>query len=108
MCLGSSLGSRAGSGAGCCALQLEPPTMSEEHGRATAGKNFRSSYYKSLGFKGDEKLLSQLEGLIKADPIGKTRFACVVLFNEPLPFFGLYIQACISPLQTWKNYELSV
>ena len=45
-------------------------TPSEEPVLASAGKNFRSSYYKSLGFRGEEKNISQLEGLIKADPIG--------------------------------------
>ena len=34
-------------------------------------KNFRSSYYKSLGFRQDEKNLTQLEGIIKADTIGR-------------------------------------
>lgn len=33
-------------------------------------KNFRSSYYKSLGFRQEGKNLSQLEGIIKADTIG--------------------------------------
>ena len=33
-------------------------------------KNFRSSYYKSLGFREEEKNLTQLEGIIKAEIIG--------------------------------------
>ncbi len=34
-------------------------------------KNFRSSYYKSLGFKDSEKSLTHLESLLKADVFGK-------------------------------------
>lgn len=45
--------------------------MSEEP--ATVEKNFRSSYYKSLGFRSEEKNLSQLEGLIRADKIGRRK-----------------------------------
>ena len=36
-------------------------------------KNFRSSYYKSLGFRKEEKNLTQREGIIKADAIGRCR-----------------------------------
>lgn len=43
--------------------------MSEDP--AVVEKNFRSSYYKSLGFRGEEKNLTQLEALIKADPISR-------------------------------------
>ena len=35
-------------------------------------KNFRASYYESLGFRGGEKSLSHLEGLLKAEILGTT------------------------------------
>ena len=35
-------------------------------------RNFRASYYESLGFRPGEKSLSYLEGLIKAETLGKT------------------------------------
>ena len=34
-------------------------------------RNFRSSYYKSLGFKDSEKSITNLETLLKADIFGK-------------------------------------
>ena len=36
-----------------------------------ADKNFRSSYYKSLGFKDEEKSAAQLDVLLKAEIFGK-------------------------------------
>lgn len=44
--------------------------MTEDSAATPLEKNFRSSYYKSLGFRQEEKSLAQLEGIIKADPIG--------------------------------------
>ena len=38
---------------------------------AEVGKNFRTAYYESLGFKEGEKQQSQLEKLLKADVISK-------------------------------------
>lgn len=34
-------------------------------------RNFRSSYYKSLGFKDSEKSITHLEALLRADVFGK-------------------------------------
>lgn len=34
------------------------------------GKNFRSAYYETLGFRENEKSISQLENQLKADVIG--------------------------------------
>ena len=34
-------------------------------------KNFRSSYYESLGFRSGEKSLSYLEALLKAEAVGE-------------------------------------
>ena len=46
--------------------------MSEEASAADPqGKNFRSSYYDSLVFRGEEKNIGCLETLLKADSIGK-------------------------------------
>lgn len=53
---------------GRCAL-IRKVNMSEDSTTAT-GKNFRSSYYKSLGFRDEEKNLPQLQLLLTADPIG--------------------------------------
>ena len=39
---------------------------------ADLAKNFRASYYESLGFRGGEKSLSHLEGLLKAEVLGTT------------------------------------
>lgn len=66
--------------------------MTEESAVAPVEKNFRSSYYKSLGFRQDEKNLTQLEGIIKADAIGRCRelnhHVCGFFSNEPRPFTG--------------------
>jgi hypothetical protein len=35
------------------------------------GKNFRSTYYESLGFRENEKSVSQLENCLRADVIGE-------------------------------------
>ncbi len=58
-------------------------------------KNFRSSYYKSLGFRQDEKTLTQLEGIIKADIIGRSIDHTFLWFigNEPRLFAG-YFHLC--------------
>lgn len=34
------------------------------------GKNFRSTYYESLGFRENEKSISQLENILKLEVIG--------------------------------------
>ena len=38
---------------------------------AVSDKNFRSAYYKSLGFRKSEKSVSHLELLLKAEVFGK-------------------------------------
>ena len=53
-------------GAHCC---LWAWVMSDESG---IGKNFRSAYYETLGFRENEKSISQLENQLKADIIGFT------------------------------------
>ena len=35
-----------------------------------SGKNFRSAYYGSLGFREEEKVINQLDALLKEEPIG--------------------------------------
>ena len=46
--------------------------MSEEQeASAAADRNFRSSYYKSLGFKESDKSVSHLEVLLKAEVFGE-------------------------------------
>ena len=42
--------------------------MSEE--QETNDRNFRSSYYKSLGVRGSEKSITHLEQLLKAEIFG--------------------------------------
>lgn len=42
--------------------------MSEEQGQG--GKNFRSAYYESLGFRESEKCISQLDHQLKVEVIG--------------------------------------
>lgn len=45
--------------------------MSEEQeASAAADRNFRSSYYKSLGFRESDKSVSHLEVLLKAEVFG--------------------------------------
>lgn len=39
-------------------------------------RNFRSSYYKTLGFKDSEKSITHLEALLKADVFGKYHPNC--------------------------------
>lgn len=43
----------------------------EQEVAATSDKNFRSAYYKSLGFRKSEKSVSHLELLLKAEVFGK-------------------------------------
>lgn len=48
--------------------------MSEEQeAAAAADKNFRSSYYKTLGFRESDKSVSHLELLLKAEIYGMRR-----------------------------------
>lgn len=42
----------------------------EQEATAAADMNFRSSYYKSLGFRGSDKSVSHLELLLKAEIFG--------------------------------------
>ena len=48
-------------------------------------KNFRSSYYGSLGFRAGEKSLGYLKGLLKAEVLGRQAIAtsvnCVLLYR---------------------------
>ena len=39
-----------------------------------SGKNFRSAYYGSLGFREEEKVINQLDTLLKEEPIGKCNY----------------------------------
>ena len=47
--------------------------------RTDLGKNFRTAYYETLGFKEEASDLNLLEDLLKADVIGKMN---VVWFNN--------------------------
>lgn len=42
----------------------------EQEAAAAADRNFRSAYYKSLGFRDSDKGVSQLELLLKAEIFG--------------------------------------
>lgn len=53
---------------------------------AEVGKNFRTAYYESLGFKEGEKQQIQLESLLKADVIGKETMALNKLIQALLSF----------------------
>lgn len=52
-------------GHGACCLD-----MSEDQD-PSADRNFRSAYYKSLGFRGSEKSVAHLEQLLKAEIFGE-------------------------------------
>ena len=65
--------------------------MSEEASAADPqGKNFRSSYYDSLVFRGEEKNIGCLETLLKADSIGKKKLFCLISRCSDLISIFLY------------------
>jgi len=49
-------------------------------------KNFRSSYYKSLGFKDSEKNITHLEALLKADIFGELFIGVATCYLRDLHF----------------------
>lgn len=86
-------------------LSSELHSMSEDP--ETADRNFRSAYYKSLGFKEGEKSITHLEMLLKAEIFGKKQLssqlarACYELMMHSMQLATN--MNLVSPQQYWSQ-----